>query len=61
MSAFTGLVTYQTMENAVALNLSYINDQNQYVMGVSTVEEQLEGRPSVRIYSNKNFTDGLYM
>lgn len=45
----------------MALNLSYINDDGQYVMRVDTTEEQLSGRPSVRITSAKNFTDGVYM
>lgn len=45
----------------MALNLSYINDNNEFVMRVDTTEVRTEGRPSIRIFSNKNFTDGLYM
>lgn len=55
-----GLVTYQTLTGARSLNLSYI-ENDQYFLRVDNNETRLDGRPSVRIYSQQNYTDGVYV
>lgn len=55
-----GLVTYQSASSAKSLNLTRVNGDVFY-MGVSTVATQLSGRPSVRINSQKNYSDGVYV
>lgn len=55
-----GLVTYQSLSAAKQQNLSSVTN-DQFIMKVDTTEQQLSGRPSVRIYSEKNYTDGIYV
>lgn len=55
-----GLVVYQSAESAKSLNLTRVSNDLFY-MGVSTVDPQLEGRPSVRINSQNSYSDGVYV
>lgn len=55
-----GLVLYQSMADAQSANLSVVS-KNQFIMAVETTEVALEGRKSVRISSNKNYADGIYV
>lgn len=56
-----GLVTYQSQSAAQSQNLSYVNDDDHFVMGVSTVSTALSGRNSVRIQSKDSYSDGVYV
>lgn len=55
-----GLVTYQSASNAKSLNLTGVSN-DEFYMRVDTTEQQLSGRPSVRIQSAKNYSDGVYV
>jgi hypothetical protein len=55
-----GLVLYQSLDDAVAANLSLVSN-DQFIMQVDTTEVQLAGRKSVRITSNKSYSDGVYV
>ncbi|PWN26750.1 hypothetical protein BDZ90DRAFT_232867 [Jaminaea rosea] len=55
-----GLVVYQSADQAKQLNLTRV-ENDLFYMGVSTVEEQLAGRPSIRINSQKSYSDGIYV
>lgn len=55
-----GLVLYQSMADAKSDNISVVAN-DQFVMAVDTTEVALEGRKSVRISSNTNYADGIYV
>lgn len=55
-----GLVLYQSMADAKSDNISVVSN-NQFIMAVDTTEVALEGRKSVRISSNTNYADGIYV
>lgn len=55
-----GLVTYQSASNAQSKNLTGVSN-DEFYMRVDTTQQQLEGRPSVRIQSVTNYSDGIYV
>lgn len=54
-----GLVTYQSEDAAKSLNLTYVDDNKNFVMRVDTETTRTEGRPSVRIQSQSNYENAV--
>lgn len=55
-----GLVTYQSAPAAQSMNLTGVQN-DEFYLRVDTTKQQLAGRPSVRITSVKDYSDGVYV